>query len=377
MAKKSTNIKDKPIYGYISTDLKLRSKPDKTEIKNNGMKLTIDEAHWDTVGVVLEHIETGYKFTKNIDCHTLVMLMDYAGFKGRECKKPVYLGIPRYHTIQDPYRIFVPEDTELSDSTKEYIAQKYEAEAKTTGVKSTKNWEPGKVYSTKTLGEQSLYIGEVVRNFQLKGSLYDKNLKVSAEKIKKHFVLDMTASSISKCKTLGEILETQKKIINTEFDTYETKVIGVDTCLDYHFSKLLESLGLKCDNKYKGGALKYLLDKTPTRAETNSVELDIEPSKYIDDLYSLLHDRLNKFLIKLIGYYKSPKYEDKTEANKSDTFNSEDYFKYDLVDVLECTDAVSFCTESNLESADFDITMLLEVVVDILSERFKVSVKTE
>ena len=348
MAKKSTNIKDK----------------DKTEIKNNGMKLTIDEARWDTVVVALEHIETGYKFTRNIDCHTLVMLMDYAGFNGRECKKPVYLGIPRYHTIQDPYRIFVPEDTELSDSTKEYIAQKYEAEA-------------GKVYSTKTLGEQSLYLGEVVRNFQLKGSLYDKNLKVSTEKIKKHFVLDMTAPSLSECKTLGEIFEAQKKIINKEFDRYETKVIGVNTYLDYHFLNLLGSLGLKCDTKYKGGDIKYLLDKTPTRAETNSVELDIEPSKYIDDLYSLLHDRLNKFLIKLIGYYKSPKYEDKTEANKSDTFNSEDYFKYNLVDVLECTDAVSFCTESNLESADFDITMLLEVVVDILSERFKVSVKTE
>ena len=77
---------------------------------------------------------------------------------------------------------------------------------------------------------------------------------------------------------------------------------------------------------------------------------------------------MNGFLIKLIGYYKSPKPED-TE--------SEDYFKYDLVDILECTNAVSFCTESNLENADFDIIMLLENVVDILNERFKVSVATE
>lgn len=377
MAKKNADIKDKPIYGYLSTDLKLRSKPDKTEIKNNGMKLTIDEAHWDTVSVILEHIETGYKFTKNIDCLTLVKLMDYAGFKGRECKKPVYLGLPRYHSIQDPYRIFVPEDTELNNSTKEYIAQKYEAEAKTTGVKSTKIWKPGKVYSTKTLGEQSLYIGEVVRNFQLKGSVYDKNLKVSTEKTKKHFILDMNVPSISKCKTLGEIFEAQKNIINKEFDSYETKVIGADTYLDYHFLNLLGSLGLKCNTKYKGGDIEYLLDKTPTRAETNSIELDIEPSKYIDDLYSLFHDRLNKFLIKLIGYYKSPKTETKPEANKSDTLDSEDDFKYDLVDVLECTDAVSFCTESNLENADFDITMLLEVVVDLLNERFKISVTTE
>ncbi len=377
MAKKNTAIKDKPIYGYLSTDLKLRSKPDKTEIKNNGMKLTIDEAHWDTVSVILEHIETGYKFTKNIDCLTLVKLMDYAGFKGRECKKPVYLGIPRYHTIQDPYRIFVPEDTELSDSTKEYIAQKYEAEAKTNSVKSTKVWKPGRVYSTKTLGEQSLYIGEVVRNFQLKGSVYDKNLKVSTEKTKKHFILDMTASNISKCKTLGEIFEAQKKIINKEFDICEAEVIGVDDYLEYHFSKLLSSIGLRRETKYHGAAIKFLLDKTPTRAETDSVELDIEPSKYIDDLYTLLHDRLNKFLIKLIGYYKSPKPEDKAEANKSDTFTSEDYFKYNLVDILDCTNAVSFCTENNLENADFDVTMLIEVVVDILNERFKVSVATE
>lgn len=368
MAKKNTAIKDKPIYGYLSTDLKLRSKPDKTEIKNNGMKLTIDEAHWDTVSVILEHIETGYKFTKNIDCHTLVMLMDYAGFKGRECKKPVYLGLPRYHTIQDPYRIFVPEDTELSDSTKEYIAQKYEAEAKTTGVKKTKDWEPGNVYSTKTLGEQSLYIGEVIRNFQLKGSVYDKNLKVSTEKTKKHFIVDMTAPSISKCKTLGEIFEIQKKLVNKAFAGYETTVIGKNTYLDYHFSKLLDSIGLKNETKYKGGEIKYLLDKTPTRAETNSIELDMEPSKYIDDLYSLLHDSLNEFLIKLLGYYKS---------SKPENTESEDDFKYDLVDILECTNAVSFCTENNLENADFDIIMLIENVVDILNEKFKVSVETE
>ena len=361
-------MNDKPIYGYLTDDLKLRAKPESDSIENTGFILKIIDTSYDKVYVELKHIDTDNVYYKYISHKELVGVMKYSSFDGLTCKDKVYIGMPLVNKVlNEPYILFTDGNKEIEENTRKYIANRYEVNSELTKHKKTKKWVPGRIYSTQTFQVQSLYLGEVHTRFDRFKSYF---VKLGDNKVK-HLTINMAAFTNKKFTKLSEILAYQKQEFEKGINGIKNMLLKHRVYIDSKIPELLSSIGMTTEWSGKAAGAKYLLDNTSLRAETGSIELDISINDYIYELYSAVYNRIIELFEYMVTFKKSKK-----EIEKDmETYGHEVEIctKWDMDDFLKCLGYINFCTADKEDKLKSDTLYVLKRLEKELKERYDIT----
>ncbi len=362
-------MSDKPIYGYLTDDLKLRAKPESDSIENTGFILKIIDTNSDKVHVELRHVDTGNVYDEYINPKELIGIMQYSVFAGLTCKDKVYIGMPLANKVlNDPYVLFTDGNKEIEENTRKYIANRYEVNSELTKHKKTKKWVPGRIYSTQTFQVQSLYLGEVHTGFDRFKSYF---VKLGNNDKVKHLTINMAAFTDKQFTKLSEILAYQKQEFEKGINNIKNTLSKHRVYIDSEIPELLSSIGMTTEWSGKAAGAKYMLDAPALRAETGSVELDISIDDYINELYTAVHSKITELLEYMLTFKKSKK-----EIEKDmETYGHEVEIctKWDMDDFLKCLGYTNFCTAGKEAKLKSDTLYTIKLLEKELKERYDIT----